>query len=344
MQRTHTPPSDAGVEPVAREPILRVKGLKTHFFSREGVLKAVDGLDFEVAPGETLGIAGESGCGKTVTSLSILRILPPGAKIVAGEILLSASGGEIDLARLHPRGRRIRDIRGKDISMVFQEPMTSFSPVHTIGNQVMEVVRLHQAVTRTEAERRALDMLELVGMPRPDQAMHAYPFTLSGGMRQRAMMAMALACRPRVLIADEPTTAVDVTIQAQLLQLIQRLQRELGMALIIITHDLAVIAELADRILIMYLGKAVEYGPVREVLRDPKHPYTRGLLKSIPKLERGRRKLEPIAGTVPSLYEIPEGCSFHPRCPHSMPACAEREPGIVNVGQGRGARCFLYEE
>ena len=308
------------------------------------MFKAVDGVTFAVNEKETLGIAGESGCGKTVTALSILRILPKNARIVEGRILLRSDGRVTDLTKLKPTGREIREVRGRDISMIFQEPMTSLSPVHTIGNQIGEVIRLHQRCTRKETRVRTLEMLSKVGMPKPEQMIDAYPFTMSGGMRQRAMAAMALCCRPRVLIADEPTTALDVTIQAQILELMQCLQEEMGMGLILITHDLAVIAQLCDRVLVMYLGKSVECAPVRSMFRNPRHPYTQGLLNSIPKLTRDRQKLESIAGSVPSLYEVPAGCAFHPRCPRCMPVCKERAPSSVAVGPGHTVRCFLYGE
>lgn len=301
-------------------------------------------MTFDISKGETLGIAGESGCGKSVTAQSILRIIPKNARIVNGEILLKLDGKCIDLTKLNPQGREIRSIRGKEISMIFQEPMTSFSPVHTVGNQIMEAIRLHQKCTSKQAKKNAIDILEKVGMPKPEHAIDSYPFTLSGGMRQRAMVAMALSCQPSLLIADEPTTAVDVTIQAQLLELIKGLQQKLNMALIIITHDLAVIAELAEKVLIMYLGKDVEYAPVDKLFYNPKHPYTQGLLNSIPKLLKGKQKIESIVGVVPSPYELPPGCPFHPRCPQSMAVCREKEPPPVKIEEDHTVSCFLYEE
>jgi len=326
--------------------LLKVEGLKTYFFSREGTLKAVDGVSFDIKRGETLGIAGESGCGKSVTAQSILRIVPQNGRITGGNILFNLNErGFIDLVKLNPEGEEIRKIRGKEISMIFQEPMTSFSPVHTIGNQIMEVIMLHQALSRKEAKEKAIELLKKVGMPKPTQMIDAYPFNLSGGMCQRAMIAMALSCQPSLLIADEPTTAVDVTIQAQVLELIKELQKELNMALIIITHDLAVIAELADKVLIMYLGKNVEYASVDELFYNPKHPYTKGLLASIPKLGKGsRQRIEPISGSVPSPYEMPSGCLFHPRCPRFIPGvCDKKEPPFIEIGENHKVSCFLYK-
>ena len=325
--------------------LLSVRGLKTHFFSRQGTVKAVDGLSFDLAAGKTLGIAGESGCGKSVTTQSILRIVPKNGAIVDGAILFdSPSQGPVDLVTLDPHGSAIRAIRGAEIAMVFQEPMTSFSAMHTIGNQIMEAIMLHQQVTRRQARAKAVEMLARVGMPQPTQIIDAYSFNLSGGMRQRAMIAMALSCRPRLLIADEPTTAVDVTIQAQVLELIRDLQQALEMALIIITHDLAVIAELADAVLIMYLGQGVESAAVDDIFYQPKHPYTRGLLSSVPRLGEGAaQKLTPIRGAVPTHVERVRGCLFHPRCPDFMPGtCDGSAPPRVGVGAGHVTACYLY--
>ena len=325
--------------------LLKVEDLGTYFFSREGTLKAVDGINFDIKRGETLGIAGESGCGKSVTAQSILRLVPKNGKIVKGKMLFNLDKGFVDLVKLNPQGKEIRNIRGKEISMIFQEPMTSFSPVHTIGNQIMEVIMLHQDLSKRDARNKAVELLKKVGMPKPAQIIDAYSFNLSGGMRQRAMVAMALSCQPSLLIADEPTTAVDVTIQAQVLELIGELQKELDMALIIITHDLAVIAELADKVLIMYLGKDVEYASVDELFYSPKHPYTKGLLASVPKLGEGsQQKIEPIAGSVPSPYEMPSGCLFHPRCSHFISGlCDKKEPPLIEVGKNHQVSCFLYK-
>ncbi|MEZ4866628.1 MAG: ABC transporter ATP-binding protein [Caldilineaceae bacterium] len=324
--------------------LLSVNNLATHFFSREGVLKAVDGVSFAVQRGETLGIAGESGCGKSVMAQSILRIVPTHGRIVDGEILLYRNGQSVDLVKLDWQGEEIRSIRGGVISMVFQEPMTSFSMNYTIGNQIMEVIQLHQACTRQEARERTIEILRKVGLPRPEQTIDAYPFALSGGMRQRAMIAMALSCHPSLLIADEPTTALDVTIQAQVLELMKELQQELGMALIVITHDLAVISELCDRVLIMYLGVAMESAPARELFRNPKHPYTIGLLRSVPQLGSGNaQEIAAIEGAVPSPYERSTGCPFHPRCPEFMAGtCDVIFPAEVEVAKGHRVRCHLY--
>lgn len=324
--------------------LLSVKDLATQFFSQEGILDAVDGVSFQIRRGEALGIAGESGCGKSATAQSILRIVPKNGRIVAGEILWQPNGKMTDLVKLDDRGQEIRRIRGAEIAMVFQEPMSAFSMVYTIGNQIMEVIRLHQRCSEREARERAIEILRRVGMPRPEQTIDAYPFALSGGMRQRAMIAMALSCNPALLIADEPTTAVDVTIQAQVLELLKELQRELEMALIVITHDLAVISELCDRVMIMYLGKDVESAPAQELFRNPKHPYTVGLLHSVPELGQGHtQEIDPIAGTVPNPYQRPTGCPFHPRCPEFIEGVCDTEyPPQVEVTQGHRVRCHLY--
>ena len=330
-----------------RDVLLKVEGLKTHFSSKEGTLKVVDDSSFELKRGETLGIVGDSGCGKSITAQSILRLVPQGGKIVGGKILFNLPGsGFVDLVQLNPDGKEMRHIRGAEIAMIFQEPMTSFSPVHTIGSQIVEVVRLHQRLSRGAARSRAVELLRKVGMPNPAEMIDAYPFNLSGGMRQRAMIAMALSCQPSLLIADEPTTAVDVTIQAQVLSLIKELQQELNMALIIITHDLAVIAELADQVLIMlYLGKDVEQASVDEIFHNPLHPYTKGLLHSIPKLTADpEEKIMPMTGSLPSPYDLPKGCMFHRRCPQFMEGlCDKQEPPFEEVEKGHKVACFLYE-
>ncbi len=323
--------------------LLAVRNLQTHFHSREGVVKAVDGVSFEVKPGEILGIAGESGCGKSVTSQSILRILPKNGRIVGGEILFQYENQTIDLATADANGKAIRDIRGKDIAMVFQEPMTAFSPVHTIGNQIIETIRIHQRVSQEEAREQAIELLRRVGMPNAVRNIDQYTFNLSGGMRQRAMVALSLSCQPRLLIADEPTTAVDVTIQAQMLELLREIQADLGMAIIMITHDLGVIAELTDRVMIMYLGKEVEYGTVEDIFHRPQHPYTRGLLNSIPKMEPGRVAISPIEGSVPNPYAMPTGCKFYPRCADYMPGiCEQRDPPLTEIALGHQVSCYLY--
>jgi len=336
-----------GPLPGATPCVLDVKGLKTHFRTREGTLRALEGVSFSVAPREILGVVGESGCGKSITAASILRILPPEAHIAGGEILFQTRNGEmVDLAQLKPKSRRVRRIRGDEISMVFQEPMTAFSPVHTIGNQIIEALRLHQRCTPQRARKRAVDMLNSVGMPRPSQLIDSYPFELSGGMRQRAMIAMALVCQPRMLIADEPTTALDVTIEAQILQLMRELQQDLGMAIMIITHDLSVVAEMSRNVLVMYLGQDVEYGTVEQIFFEPKHPYTRELLASVPRLgKKSGERLHTIKGTVPSLYERPEGCTFHPRCPDCIPGlCDSQAPGVFGLDDRHRVRCHLYRK
>ena len=324
--------------------LLRVNNLSAQFFSQEGVLTAVDEVSFHVRQGEALGIAGESGCGKSVTAQSILRIIPKNGRIVTGEILFQVNGESIDLVKLDDRGQEIRQIRGSRLAMIFQEPMSAFSMVYTIGNQITEVIRLHQQCSQAEARERAVAILSRVGMPNPEQTIDAYPFALSGGMRQRAMIAMALSCHPALLIADEPTTAVDVTIQAQILELLKDLQREMGMALIVITHDLAVISELCDRVMIMYLGKDVESAQARQLFSNPKHPYTIGLLNSVPELGEGHsQEIVPITGSVPSPYYRPAGCPFHPRCPESIAGVCDVEyPPQINVAQGHQVRCHLY--
>lgn len=322
--------------------LLRVKGLKTYFFVDEGVVKAVDGVSFELRRGETLGLVGESGCGKTVMALSILRLVPdPPGRIVGGKILFQGQ----DLLGLS--GSAMRKIRGNKISMIFQEPMTSLNPVFTIGNQIAEAITLHQGLDRKAALRKAVEMLELVGIPVPERRVSEYPHQLSGGMRQRAMIAMALSCNPQILIADEPTTALDVTIQAQILDLIFGLKQELGMAVILITHDLGVIAETAQKVAVMYSGKIVEMADAELLFSNPLHPYTQGLLKSVPRLDREKRakgeRLQEIAGFVPSLAEVPSGCSFHPRCSFAMKVCSQKEPQLIDAGGAHLVSCWLID-
>ncbi len=338
---------------MTQDALLEIKNLKTHFHLQEGVVRAVDGVSFHIERGRTLGIIGESGCGKSVTAHSILRLVPsPPGNIVDGEILLHRhengnSGGQTDLARLDPRGAEIRAIRGAEISMVFQEPMTSFGPMHTIGNQIMESILLHQeGVDKTEARELVIENLRKVGIPRPTQIVDAYPHQLSGGMRQRAMIAMSLSCSPRLLIADEPTTALDVTIQAQILELMTALQEEFGMAIIFITHNLGVIAEVADEVAVMYLGRIVEQASVTELFDNPQHPYTQGLLNSIPHIDEEKLpRLRAIEGVVPDPYEIPSGCAFSDRCPSFMPGTCDRAmPDLTATEQGHLARCFLYSD
>jgi oligopeptide/dipeptide ABC transporter ATP-binding protein len=327
--------------------LLEVRDLKTYFLLDEGTVRAVDGVSFEVLRGRTLGIVGESGCGKSVTAQSILRIVPRPGKIVGGEIIYHRrrrdNGGtiteQIDLTRLDPTGEEIRSIRGNEIAYIFQEPMASLSAVHTIGHQICEVIMLHQKVGKKEARARAIDLLARVGLPQPAQVIDRYPHQLSGGMRQRAVIAIALSCRPSLLIADEPTTALDVTTEAQILALMRELQRDFGMAIIIITHNLGVIAEMADDVVVMYLGKEVEQAPVEELFDNPRHPYTRALLRSIPKLGRkSRTRLEAIEGMVPDPFSIPPGCAFHTRCPFYVPGICD-EPPYLQVGMNHWARC-----
>jgi oligopeptide/dipeptide ABC transporter ATP-binding protein len=334
--------------------LIELRNLKTYFFLPEGTVRAVDDLSLTIRNRQTMGVIGESGCGKSVTAQSILRIVPsPPAKIVGGEIIYYRSerraadgelAAEIDLARLDPFGEEIRRIRGGEISMIFQEPMTSFGPLHTVGNQIMEAIRLHQHVGDREARERTIQMLRLVGIPKPEATVDAYPHQLSGGQRQRAMIAMALSCKPSLLIADEPTTALDVTIQAQILELLRRLQDELGMAIMFITHNLGVIAEIADEVAVMYLGKIVEQGSVLAIFDNALHPYTRGLLTSMPLIEGDKpARLATIDGVVPDPYEIPAGCAFSDRCPKFMPeVCDQAVPALVEIEKGHFVRCFLY--
>ena len=320
--------------------LLKIRSLHTYFFTDEGVAKAVDGVDLELEEGGTLGLVGESGCGKSVTALSIMRLIPePPGKIVEGEITFNGT----NLLTLSEA--EMRKIRGRSISMIFQEPMTSLNPVFQIGDQIAEVLRLHEGMSRKEAWNRSVEMLKLVGIPAPERRVMEYPHQLSGGMRQRAMIAMALACGPKLMIADEPTTALDVTIQAQILELMNRLQKEKGMSLILITHNLGVIAETARKVAVMYAGRIVEYTDVRSIFATPKHPYTQGLLKSIPRLDahHGRKeKLEAIPGLVPSLLDLPAGCKFSNRCKYVFERCVEEPPLLAPV-PGHLVRCWLHE-
>jgi oligopeptide/dipeptide ABC transporter ATP-binding protein len=321
------------------EPLLEIRDLQTHFFTDDGVVRAVDGVSIAIAPGETLAVVGESGSGKSVTALSVLRLVayPPG-RIVGGSIrfrgrdLLSLSEAEM------------RGIRGREISMIFQEPMTSLNPVYTCGEQIMEVLELHLKLNRTAAKQQAVELLKKVGIPSPEQRVDDYPHQMSGGMRQRVMIAMALACRPALLIADEPTTALDVTIQAQILDLLRALQAEMKMSVLLITHDLGVVAETADRVAVMYAGQVVENCPVREVFRGTRHPYTAGLLASLPRLGVSVERLRVIPGQVPDHARFPAGCRFHPRCPLAVERCRSEMPALRDVGGGHLARCHRAEE
>ncbi len=327
------------------EPILRVRGLRTHFLADEGVVHAVDGTSFDLYPGRTLGIVGESGCGKSVTARSILRIVERPGRIVEGEILLRRRDGSVvDLVTMPTDGAAMRQIRGGDIGLVFQEPMSSLSAFHTVGTQLIEAIRLHAKLSKKAARERAITLLAMVGIPRPSQRVDAYSFELSGGLRQRVMVALALAGEPRVLIADEPTTALDVTTQAQILELIARLQREQGLAVILITHDMGVIAEMADDVVVMYLGREVEKGPVDAIFHAPQHPYTRSLLRSIPSvLAEPRARLATISGSIPHPLARPKGCPFHPRCPDAIPnRCEIDVPVEVVLGPDHEAACHLH--
>ncbi|MCL0074462.1 ABC transporter ATP-binding protein [Dehalococcoidia bacterium] len=325
-------------------PLIEVRGLKTYFYTDDGVVRAVDGVDFTIEQEKTLGVVGESGCGKSVTGLSIMGLIqtPPG-KIEAGEILYRRNGSLTELTNLDPKGKEYRSIRGNEIAMIFQEPMTSLNPVYTIGNQIMEAIILHQKVGKNEARKRAVAMLEAVGIPLPRQRIDEYPHQLSGGMRQRAMIAMALSCNPSLLIADEPTTALDVTIEAQVLTLMHDLRKEFKTAMMLITHDLGVVAGMADDVVVMYLGKIVEGSTVGKVFHHTKHPYTQGLMNSIPSLATKRDRLVPIEGVVPDPFEVPAGCGFEPRCPQAMGICKGETPPLKEVAPGHRAACWLYE-
>ena len=326
-------------------PILSVRDLKTYFFPDEGIVKAVDGASFDLLPRTTLGIVGESGCGKSVTARSILRIVERPGRIVGGTILLQKNGSQVDLAQLDPASHEMRQVRGGEIGLVFQEPMTSFSPVHTVGNQIIETIRLHHPVSKQEARERAIAAFGSVGIPKPERRIDEFAFELSGGLRQRAMIAMALSCGPRILIADEPTTALDVTTQAQILDLLRSLQEREGMTIILITHNLGVVAEMCDTVVVMYLGRVVEEGPVDAIFHNAKHPYTQALLRSIPSIRSiARTTLPTIAGSIPHPYNRPAGCPFYPRCPDFKPGvCDKTEPGLTVVGDGQAVSCFLYE-
>ena len=331
-------------------PVLSVKELKTYFHQDEGIVRAVDGVSFDVYPGKTLGIVGESGCGKSVTARSILRIVEQGGRIQGGEIWLrhqrNGQMHEVDLTQLQEESQEMRSIRGSEIALIFQEPMTSFSAFHTVGNQIIEAIRIHSSLSRKEARERAIDLLRMVGIPRPERRIDEYSFQLSGGLRQRVMIAMALSSNPKVLIADEPTTALDVTTQAQILELLTQIQEEKGLAIILITHDMGVIAEMADEVVVMYLGRLVEQGPVDDIFHAPQHPYTKLLLKSIPNImAKPRTKLATLVGSIPHPYNRPAGCPFHPRCPSFIAGkCDVEEPQPKPVNVRQVVSCFLYDE
>jgi peptide/nickel transport system ATP-binding protein len=332
--------------------LLEVRDLKTYFFTQRGIVRAVNGVSFAIRRGQALGVIGESGCGKSITSLSILRLLQKPGKIVDGKILFyngkpdDSGVAPSDITTLDPASAEMRAIRGGQIAMIFQEPMTSLDPVYTIGNQIVEGILCHKAVSQATAREMAVEMLKRVNMPDPHRILESYPHQLSGGMRQRAMIAMALACGPSLLIADEPTTALDVTTEAQILELLRELQGEFGMAILYITHNLGVVAEMVEAAIVMYLGKVVEQAPVETLLTEPKHPYMQALLRSIPRLGRkSTGRLDAITGMVPSPFAVPPGCAFHPRCPHAIPGvCNVKEPPMVDLGRGHRVRCVLYGE
>lgn len=326
-------------------PLIDVKNLKTYFLTERGLARAVDGINFSIEPEKTLGIVGESGCGKSVTALSILRLIrePPG-KIVSGEILFNRNGNVLDLTRINPKGNLMRSIRGNEIAMIFQEPMTFLNPVYTIGRQIYEGIMVHQKLNKRAAREKTIEILLSVGMPLPKQRINDYPHQLSGGMRQRAMIAMALSCNPTLMIADEPTTSLDVTIQAQVLELMSNLRREFKTAILFITHNLGVIAEMADDVAVMYLGKIVEFGTVLDIFHQPRHPYTQGLMKSIPSLStRTKKHLFSIKGAVPDLLDAPQGCGFCPRCSEAKKICSREIPALKEIAPGHWVACWLIE-
>jgi len=335
IQQSITPASN-----IRSDLILQVSGLKTSFFTSEGIVNAVSGIDFDVKRGKVLGLVGESGCGKTVTALSIMRLVPdPPGRVVSGKVT--------DLLTLTEK--QMQSIRGRRISMIFQEPTTSLNPVFTAGNQIMEMLQHHLGMDKRKALERSIELLAQVGIPSPEQRVHEYPHQLSGGMRQRVMIAMAISCHPDLVIADEPTTALDVTIQAQILNLLKRLREELGMAMILISHDLGVIAEVADEVAIMYAGRIVEHTSKEELFENPLHPYTQGLLASLPRFDqtgeahKRRERLKAISGTVPRLSDLPSGCTFHPRCPIAVEVCQKEEPELLEVSPNHKVRCWLRQ-
>lgn len=321
------------------EDLLKVRNLKTYFYTDRGVVKAVDDVSFNIKKGETLAIVGESGSGKSMTAMSLIKLIPSPPGVIEGKEI-SFEGEDI----LKLDDKKLREIRGNKISIIFQEPMTSLNPVFTIGNQIEEVLMLHKEMTKAEARKKAIEMINLVGIPRPDEIVDSYPHELSGGMRQRAMIAMAMACRPKLLIADEPTTALDVTIQAEILQLMKNLKKELNTSIIFITHDLGVVAETADYVVVMYAGKIVEEANVFELFKKPLHPYTNGLLKSKPVINKFQEKLYSIPGQVPSPYEMPKGCAFNPRCERATDKCRQCVPELKELADGHKVACWNYDE
>jgi oligopeptide/dipeptide ABC transporter ATP-binding protein len=319
--------------------LLEVSNLRTYFHTDGGLARAVDGVSFHLEKGEVLGIVGESGCGKSVTSLSIMRLVAqPAGEIVQGSSVRFAGRELVELSE-----REMRDVRGNDIAMIFQEPMTSLNPVFPVGEQIAETLRVHGKAVGAEAMGRAVELLRLVGLPDPEERVRSYPHQLSGGQRQRVMIAIALACEPELLIADEPTTALDVTIQAQILELLASLRRRLGMAMLLITHDLGVVAEVCDRVIVMYAGQIVEEGSVTDIFRDPRHPYTQGLLQAVPRLGRRKDRLAVIPGIVPNATAWPVGCRFHTRCPYGWDLCVREHPPLFEAGPGHTSRCWLEE-
>src|SRR5690349_23293085 len=332
--------------PTATDPLLRVRDLRVSFQLDEGTVRAVDGVSFDVFPRQVVGIVGESGCGKSVTMRAVLQLIDPPGRITAGEIIYRQNGRPIDLARVSPRSRQMRDLRGAQIALIPQEPMAAFSPVHTVGAQIIEAIMLHEQLGRAGARARTVELFRDVGISMAEQRVDAYSWQLSGGLRQRAMIAMALSCRPRLLIADEPTTAIDVTTQAQILALLRELQQKYDTAIIFITHDLGVIAQMANYVVVMYLGRVIEEGPVDEIFHAQKHPYTRALLRSIPSLQTDTRCVLPvIAGTLPHPFNRPPGCPFHPRCDDIMRGrCDTAVPALHSIGPRRAVSCFLHSD
>lgn len=346
MPQTPTPPrTPADPARTAGETVLEIEGLHTDFLLDEGTVRAVAGVDLRLERGRTLGVVGESGCGKSVTARSVLQIAGANAVISSGRILLHRPDGTVDLTEFRPGSEQIRAIRGNDIAMIFQEPMTAFAPVYTVGHQIAEALRCHRGMSERAAGREVLELLGRVRIPDPARAANSYPFELSGGMLQRAMIAMALSCEPLVLIADEPTTALDVTVQAQILELLRSIQQETGMAIMMISHNMGVIAEMADVVAVMYVGRVVEQAAVWDLFDRPRHPYTRALLRAVPMVTEQRRELLPIAGNVPNPFDAPTGCPFHPRCEYAIAdACDRLEPVETEVGEGHRARCLLLQE
>ena len=319
--------------------LVQIKNLKTYFYTEDGIVKAVDDVSFNIKEGEIIGVVGESGCGKSVTAMSIMKLIPsPPGKIVGGEILFE------DKKILELSDEEMRGIRGNDIAVIFQEPMTSLNPIFTIGYQIEEVIILHQKLNKVEARKKSIEMLKLVGVPRAEEIVECYPHELSGGMRQRAMIAMAVSCNPKLLIADEPTTALDVTIQAQILDIMKDLKKKLKTSIMLITHDLGVIAEMAEYVVVMYAGKVIEEAPVIEIFKNPMHPYTEGLMKSKPSLDKDAERLYSIPGQVPNPINMPEECYFCARCPKAIDICKKQQPPIREITPGHKVACFLYEE